>query len=680
MPRPSNAFHTLLLATVLAAPAHAATTHVWPGAAPCDGTLQACIDAASDGDRVEIATDGPITQSIALHSRSLTLTAADGAAPLFSNAGITAYSTGGSADMQVSISHLRFAHGAVSAFYSGTGTATFDLRGLVFDDAPGAASGGLQVIAYTGTVNATVYDNRVSGLPQSLDSGLIRLAAQGGTLNASALYNHVRSTSGSGVSGAGILVDVAGSGSTGTVKLHANEVRGSFYRGGIYLSEGLFSSTPVSYGARVYDNVVVGSGDGNGIGLTPNFGSIDAQLVNNTVTRVEYGVLYSHWDTGTGTTTGLLKNNLVRATTAVYAAVGNSISADYNLFNGPTPNLVSGPHTITADAALVSDALPRLTAASPAIDAADTSTLGLGLLINGLPVTDADGLRRIKGATNKADIGAYEYGDASFLHTTSAATINGHISWIDDPAVNDAPSANLFAVSNANAGVLPSDLVVNDDAFGVWYAGGQWSLFHENTSIAMPANAHYDVFSAGAGGGTFRHVASAETINGPFSQLSDSSVDNLPDRIVLLAQDFNAGPVYNPHPVGVLYFAWGGPGAWLVANLDDADMPAGAGFNVYAQEPSPNAFRVTATAASVVGDSALMLDHPLLNGTPCAQPVVTRVYDATPVTGGFFVYYGANRWIIYARDGMPPGTAFNVLVNPAQVAACADMIFADGFD
>lgn len=675
--RPSHACPALL-AALFAASAHAATTHTWPGAAPCAGTLQACIDAASDGDRIEIATDGPIGESIAMHARSLTLAAADGAVPVFSNAGIIANDSGGSGDMQVAVSGLHFEHGYLYATYASAGTATFDLRELVFDDAPGVGSSGLQVIAYAGTVNATLYDNRFVGLPQSLNSGLIRLAAQGGTLNANAYYNHVRSTSNAGVSGAGILVDVAGSGSGGMIKLHANEVRGSFYRGGIYLSEGLFSGTAVNYSARVYNNVVVGSGDGNGIGLTPNFGNIDAQLINNTVTRVNYGVLYSHWESGTGTTTGLLKNNLVRATTAVYAAVGNSINNDYNLFNGPTPNLVTGAHTITADAGLVSDALPRLSAASPAIDAGDTATLGVGLIVNNLPVTDADGLRRIKGA-NKADIGAYESGDTSFLHTASAATISGHITWLDDPAVNGAPSANLFATPNFNAGVPPSG-VANGDAFGVWYSTGEWSLFHESTSVAMPNGAHYDVFSAGAGSGSFRHVASASTINGSFSQMSDSSVDNLPDRIVLATQNFSAGPVYNPHPIGVFYFAWGGPGAWLVANLDGAAMPAGAGFNVYSQTPSPNAFRVTATAANHLSDSTLVLDHPLLNDTPCAQPMVTRMYDGTTATGGFDVYYSGGHWLIFAYGSMPLGTTFNVLVNPAQVAACTDVIFANGFD
>jgi hypothetical protein len=121
--RQSNARYALFLAALLAGPAQAATTYTWPGAAPCAGTLQACIDAASDGDRVEIATAGPITENIAMHSRSLTIAAAYGYSPLFSNAGILADSTSGSADMQVGISGLRFSHGFVTVNYFGTGTA-----------------------------------------------------------------------------------------------------------------------------------------------------------------------------------------------------------------------------------------------------------------------------------------------------------------------------------------------------------------------------------------------------------------------------------------------------------------------------------------------------------------------------------------------------------------------------
>ncbi len=675
MLRQSNARYALFLAALLAGPAQAATTYTWPGAAPCAGTLQACIDAASDGDRVEIATAGPIAENITMHSRSLTIAAAYGYSPLFANSGILADSTGGSADMQVGISGLRFSHGFVNVNYFGTGTATVDLRELVFDDAPGVSSGGLQVIAYGGTVNAMVYDNRVTGLPQSLNSGLIGLGARGGTLNASAFYNHVRSTSGVGVSGGGIFVDVAGSGSAGTVKLHANEALGSFYRGGIYLSEGLFSSTPVNYSVRLYNNVVAGSGDGTGIGLTPNFGSIDAQLVNNTVTRVNYGVLYSHWESGTGTVTGLLKNNLVRATTAVYAAVGNAINADYNLFNGPTPNLVSGAHTITAEAGLIGDATPRLSASSPAIDAADTSTLGLGLIINGLPVTDADGLRRIKGATNKADIGAYEYGDATFLHTATAANISGHVTTLDTPYLNGYAAAKAIITPNFNAGIPSGSGTAYAHPPGIYYDGTQyWRIFGEDFA-AMPNGAHFDVFSPAPGSGSFVHVSDAGSVSGAATQLPTSATGTSPDTIVLATQNWSAGghAQYNAHSIGVRFVG----GAWQVLNLDSAPMPVNLGFNVYSQMPSPNAFRVSTATSTTFLD----LDHPLLNGITCARPHVTRVAGAAATDYAFDLYYTSTGvWRIFGYSTMLAGTTFNVVVDPAQVAACTDVIFANGFD
>lgn len=665
-----------------------AATRTWPGAAACAVGLQACVDAAADGDRIEIATDEPITETIAMHNRRLTLTAADGYEPRFVGAGVLANDSGGSGDIELRLSRIRFDNGWVTATYSGPGTATFDVRELEISRAPGATGNGIQIIAYGGTVEATLYDNRVSGRPLSLNDGLIRLAADGGTLNAAAYYNHVTSTSPAIVDGAGFFVDfVSHSGGTsgGTIKLHANEIRGSFTRADIFLSEGLFAGVETSYAARIYSNVVVGNGAGTGIAVVPKDGRIDVQLVNNTVTRVETGIAATNWDgAASPEVAGLVKNNLVRAERAmsVNPGIASGLDNDYNLFNGATVNVTPGVHTITAPAALISDEYPRLNTDSPALDAGDTATLGLGLIFNRLPVADADGLRRIK--LDGADIGAYEYGDKSFLHTATTDTISGHITWMNHPAVNGVPGANLFVTPNLDAGGSSID-VPYDNAFGTWYAGGTWSIFNEATAIPMPVDAHFDVFAAAAGGGVFRHQTNAENTSGWTSRLDDGSLNNLPDRIVLATQNFSAGGVYNPHPIGVFYLAFGGPGSWHVANIDLADagdMPVGAGFSIYAQEPSPNAFRIAATAANRPDSSALHLDHPLLNDTPCAQPIVTRLFDGTQVEGHFDVFYvpSISRWTIYAYGGMPLGTQFNVLVDPAQVFECRDRLFADGFD
>lgn len=662
-----------------------ADTLTWPGSPGCSGTLQACIDVAVDGDRIEIATDAPITESIALHARSLTLTAADGFRPEFVGVGIIANDSGGSGDIDVRLSRLRFTNGYVTATYAGAGTAKFDLRELVLTRAAGATGNGIVVIAHSGTVEAMLYDNRVSGQPLSLNGALVELAALGGTLDARAYYNHVTSSSTGDVDGSGIFVNIINGGG-GAVRLHANQVRGGFSRAGIFVSEGLFSSSPSTFDVRLYSNVVVGNGiaSGTGIGLTPKDGTIDAQVINNTVTRVRTGLSASNWqDAVTPIVDGIVQNNLFRAERAMFVNPGVTagLTNDYNLFDGATINFTPGPNTIPGPAGLVSEFEPRAAAGSPAIDAGDTTALALGLIFNGLPVTDADGLRRIKDTgANSVDVGAFEFGDVVFAHTAAPGTISGHITWIDDPAVNGVPGADLFPTPNYNGdpGNPMEDL---PDPFGTWYAGGSWTIFNENLAD-MPPWVDFDVFVPAAGAGVFRHTTSVANVSGWTTQLDHSSLNDLPDRIVLATQNYSAGPVYNPHPIGVFYFSFGGPGAWLIANLDldpGVDMPTGAGFSVYAQEPSPNAFRVTATAGNSNG-SYLRLDHPLLDGIRCARPVATRMFDGTAVAGSFDFDYTADHWHLYGHSGIPLGTQFNVVVNPAQVAACRDVIFADGFD
>ena len=47
----------ILLPALLAATPAAADVRTFPGAAPCNGTLQGCIDGADPGDVIEIATN-----------------------------------------------------------------------------------------------------------------------------------------------------------------------------------------------------------------------------------------------------------------------------------------------------------------------------------------------------------------------------------------------------------------------------------------------------------------------------------------------------------------------------------------------------------------------------------------------------------------------------------------------
>lgn len=681
--------HVFVLAALMPFTASAGVVaSVWPGPAPCNTTLQACINATPDGSGVVVNTDATIDESLNLYNRSLSITAAYGRRPIIGAGNwITVTSASILGNQTVTLRGLRLVDSYLNATYTGLGTATYDFSGLVFEQTSLAPTY-LRIEGRAGnTVQAQVSDVRISAQPRNLNAGLIEIVNAGGTVNANVFYSDLRNTAPGATDGAGIFVDTIGGGG-GTVKLHGNRVRGGFYRAGLFVSEGLFSSTASDFAARLYSNVVVcadntsgGGTSGTGISVTVGNGQINAQAVNNTVTRCSTGIAANQWSGGGAgaSISGLVKNNLIvgQRGLAFTSGLADGLTNDYNLLNVANNFTAPGPNTITADARLVSLSAPRLRASSPAIDAADSATLGLGLIFNGLPTNDADGLRRIKGSGSDVDIGAYESGDRDLLHVaTSANTGSGdYITRIDNALLDGQSAANPIATQNWNGSGFG---IVNDNAFGIYYFSGKWRLFNEDATTAMPLGAAFNVFVPAPGGGSLRHVSSAANVSGSSTRLDDSSVNNLPERIILVTQNWSAGSaIYNAHPVGLDYVAGGSGGEWRIVNLDNAAMPVGAGFDVYAQQASPNAFRVTAPG----GSGSILLDHPLINGNACARLHVSRLRGGTaPVPRNFDVYYGVGdgRWRIFSYTTPTPGTQFNVVVDPAQVFDCTDRIFANG--
>src|SRR5262249_18029622 len=118
-----------LLVVALAPPsAHALgpRLRVWPAAsAPCNGTLQACVDAASPGDTVEIHSNGPIAESIGF-SKALTLRAGTGFQPDFAGSASIHASTSATGDQLIHIEGLTLEQGDVELTQGGAGAATLE--------------------------------------------------------------------------------------------------------------------------------------------------------------------------------------------------------------------------------------------------------------------------------------------------------------------------------------------------------------------------------------------------------------------------------------------------------------------------------------------------------------------------------------------------------------------------
>ncbi|MEO5559251.1 MAG: choice-of-anchor Q domain-containing protein, partial [Dokdonella sp.] len=413
-----------------------------------------------------------------------------------------------------------------------------------------------------------------------------------------------------------------------------------------------------------------------GIALQASSGTLEMQILNNTLDQCDDGVYVAETiPTLSPAFTGVVWNNLIVAGSqglAFMAPAAASLANDYNLINAPSNQATLGAHTITTPALLDAATRPRPGAGSPAIDAADGNALANGIVDNGLPILDLDGMRRVNGA--RADIGAYETGNLGFVQAATSANTGGHVVTLDPHDLAD--TSRLFATRRAAPGVANSY-----ENFGVWRGFAGWTIYNEDHATAVAPGKAWNVFVPGSG--TFTQTATVAN-SGPWAtQIDNSSTNGLADRILLVRHNYSADGIYDDHPTAVYWGGVGSAGRWHIANADQAALTIGLGYNVYVQPPGPNAFRV----ATQMGYTLRVIDHPLINQVPCADVHVTRVIDvhAPPATADFMVEYNVSStplgyWLIRSPVPFPANTAFNVVIDPAQVNACTDRIFANGFD
>lgn len=655
---------------LLSSPGHA-LVRSWPGAAPCAGTLQACIDASAAGDTVQIVTDAPITQNLSL-PRSLTLESGAGfSARMAAGFSIVGNSTDAN-PYNITIRRIALTNGRINIDHNQAGTTTIDIRQVsIVSTSPSNAAGIRVQAGNTGAANVRISNNRLQvASPGLFDAGLeVDFAGNSGT--ALIDFNHLEAV-GDG-DGWGILAQ-AGGGGAPTMTVINNQVHGRFGRAAIGISEGLLSPTASTLTARVIGNAVSARlRQGDGIMHVINNGSIATQVINNSVIGTSFGVFFSRWSgsAGTGSISGPVQNNLLAYNDRglfLNPEFQSPVQEDYNLIFANNANQYTpGANDVVADPKLRSLTDLRLQAGSPAID--QGNTFALLLFPASIGLVDADGLRRFKKSV--ADIGAFEFGDFSLR--ARALAPSGNLFEIDQPLIDGNPNVHLIATPHF-------DGVTNAQPIGVYYWSSTWRIFNQSPPAApMPPNAAFNLFVPADGNGAFVHTASAANLSGHLTTIDNSALNNLPNQIVLATPNWNPGGapgVYNPHTTSVGYF----PPSWFVLNNDFGAMSVGAAFNIYAQPPSPNAYVHSATSANTTG-STTRLDHPLLNGTPCAQLHVTARTAAVDTTYDVDYFSGDQRWAIFNHSAaMALGSEFNIVIDAGQVAACAGVLFSDDFE
>jgi len=265
---------SLVVAGALVAPAFAAPTPTvvltFPGCAP---TLQGCITAAPEGARIELATDGPIQETLSIQ-RSLQLVAADGFEPVFTPfARILAI---GAAGMP---RHLV-------------------LSGLTWE--PAGSSGAIQVThGSDGTFDVEITRNRFLGITGSsggstvsvLTTG-VSLPAQLGALNLLLADNDFEAAPGTGADTNPVNLTLARECKT-NVHIENNRIHTSDLRQQgtieVYHAEGTLQ-------LEVARNVVVSGNPGmpglNVWQLGNGTGHTSARVVNNVMTGIDGGMRF----------------------------------------------------------------------------------------------------------------------------------------------------------------------------------------------------------------------------------------------------------------------------------------------------------------------------------------------------------------------------------------------------
>lgn len=647
----------LALLLVTTGSAHAA---IWPSAAPCNGTLQACITATAAGGSVVVRSSAVIDEELVI-PKSFSLLAAPGYRPKLANSRSIAASAPPGASYFFELRGIGLTRGRVSVNANSATDASIALERI--DIEAGIFATGIEIVGGTGLLTLDAHNCRVvkpTNIAETSQSA-IGIAALGSSARLRLFHNRITLDDSTG--GAAIRVRTRGETRLSAV---GNDVRGRRYMAGI---------NAVQFGAGVLNayfvgNVVRGQSGGvespGALSVRTDAGTARVIARHNTLVRNEKGIaLYGL--AGSYAPSAIDRNILAwnAGSIAIPTAEQAQVGVNNNLFHANGAGAyIDGSGNLAADPRFVSPQTLRPAADSPALGAATYASPLLPL--ETLPELDADG---IGTGANPNDLGAYQRHGAHPLHRATGGS--GTLSGADYPVGSFVP----FLLSQ-NWNPPGGGGVYNARAVGLRHATN-WLVFNQD-GTALPEGSAFNVWLPYRGNLPFRDTSTSTTSpNAPLASLPSGLRTN-PDLFWLFTLNRSVTTTFgalNPHPVALLYF-----NGWNLYNTDDADFPQNASYSLYWQEMSPNAFVHYVSAGNRTGHIT-RIDHPLLDGNRCAQ-----IQFSASTAGGVFnphelgAYYNGTHWTLFNQDfaALADDVAINVLVDPAQAETC-DRIYADGW-
>lgn len=649
-----------LLFSIVAGGAQAAT---WPSAtSPCNGTLQACIDATPAGGAVLVRSSAVIDEELVIN-KSFSLFAAPGYRPRLAGSRSILSSAPTGASYFFELRGIDLTRGRVGVNANAATSASVTLERVNVE--AGIFATAIDIVGGSGALTLEMRDCRLvkpSNIAEPGQSAVV-IAAQGSSARLRLFHNRMVLDD----SNAGAAIRVLTRGET-RLSAVGNDIRGRNYMAGINAVQ---TGAGSILNAAIVSNVLRGQAGGVGApgALSIRIDAGDARLVlrHNTLVRNDKGIaIYA--PAGSIVPSAIDRNIIAWNGSGIAIPVSEQpqVSVDNNLFHANAGNAyVPGTGNLTGDPRFASGHVLRPAADSPALGAASFASPIAPL--DTLPELDADGLAAGPGAN---DLGAYQRHGSHVLHR--AAGGSGTLSGPGIPVGGFVP----FHVSQ-NWNPPGSAGVYNDAPIGLRYSTG-WSLFNQD-GTALPADSAFNVFVPFRHGLPFRDTSSSTTSASTSLASLPANLHTNPTLFWLFTLNRTVTTTFgalNPHPVALLYF-----NGWNLYNTDAADFPQNASYSLYWQEMSPNAYVHFVSAANRSGH-VTTLDHPLLNGNRCAM-----IQFSASTAGGVFnphelgAYYTGSRWALFNQDfaALADDVAVNVLVDPAQAETC-DRLFADGLE
>jgi len=275
---------------MLAAAVHAQSV-TWPAATqPCNGTLQACVDAQPPGAEIRIDSDAPtnlapVGQTTLFIPRALRLIAAPGRRPVFpAGARIQIEVASGAFDEPTALVGLVLRNGGrvqIADVDATLGAAPITLERMRFEHAGGNGNSLIIGKSNPGSLDIKVRRSEFVALGAG---DFVIAAARAGTLGL-AIAESVFVAGASAPSAIELGVEGEGGGMLLAV---ANSIVGSFTSGAIHAIDHGGAGTR-QLGAMLTNNLIRGpSGGPAGIGIRYSIGEapVTANLVNNTLARL----------------------------------------------------------------------------------------------------------------------------------------------------------------------------------------------------------------------------------------------------------------------------------------------------------------------------------------------------------------------------------------------------------